>query len=212
MGLFSKEECSFCEKKVGFLGRKIIANKEGYICKECEKKCSALINVSHFTKAELRKHMDYMEKQNKIYEEKFETIDKKDRKRFVCISTGIEFADDIEMFTYISPETNKKVYKELFKYDQIKSYEPYFKENKSSQNGKKYYEVGMVIYLNCSRPEFGEVHRKDIIYGRNVHPYVSEIKVPTKRDTDNKNDYMSLKNQLDKIFSEKDINESEVAS
>lgn len=199
MGLFSKEECSFCGKKVGFLSRKLLINKEGYICKECEKKCSALINVSHFTKAELQKHMEYMEKQDKIYKEAFEPIDKKDKHRFVCISTGVEFSDELAMFTYISPDTNKKIYKELFRYDQIKSYEPYFKENTSTQNGKKYYEVGMIIYLNCSRPKFGEAHGSAMAEGKSVHPYVYEIKVPTRRDTDDRNDYRPLKDQLDKI-------------
>ncbi len=39
MGLFSKEECNLCGEKAGFLSRKRLVNKSGYICKECEKKC-----------------------------------------------------------------------------------------------------------------------------------------------------------------------------
>ena len=90
MGLFSKEPCAFCGNKVGFLSRKRLVNKEGYICKVCESKCSALINVGHFTKAEIEEHIAYMEKQNKLYEEVFEKIDKKAKSRFVCVSTGVE--------------------------------------------------------------------------------------------------------------------------
>ena len=200
MGLFSKEQCSFCDNKVGFFSRKKLVNNEGYVCKECEKKCSSLINVSHFTKDELQKHMEYMEKENKLYEEAFEPIDKKSKERFVCISTGVEFADEIAMFRYISPNADKKIYKELFRCDQIKNYEPYYKENTNSNGGKKYAEVGLTIHLNCSRPKFGEAAGSVTGVGsRNFHPYVHEIQVPTARNVD---DFSSvgLKNYLDKMF------------
>lgn len=36
MGIFSKEECYFCNKKVGVLTRKKIRDKK-YICRDCEK-------------------------------------------------------------------------------------------------------------------------------------------------------------------------------
>ena len=200
MGLFSKEQCAFCDNKAGFLGRKKLVNNEGFICKECEKKCSSLINVGHFTKDELTKHMEYMRKENKIYEEAFAPIDKKNINRFVCISTGIECADEIAMFRYVSPEADKKVYKELFRYDQIKKYEPYYKENSDPNNGKKYAEVGLTIYLNCSRPKFGEAEGSVTGKGsRNFHPYVHEIQVPTERNTDSFSSF-GLKDHLDKVF------------
>ncbi len=200
MGLFSKEECAFCGNKVGFFSRKKLINNEGYVCKECEKKCSALINVSHFTRDELKKHMEYMEKENKLYEEAFVPIDKKNKQRFVTISTGIECADEIAMFRYVSPQADKKVYKELFRYDQIKSYEEYYKENTNASNGKKYSEVGLTIHLNCSRPQFGESAGSVVGAGsRNYHPYVHEIQVPTARDTDSFS-HVGLKDHLDKVF------------
>ena len=40
--LFSKQSCEFCGKDVGFFNRKRLVSNEGYICKECEKKTSAL--------------------------------------------------------------------------------------------------------------------------------------------------------------------------
>ena len=199
MGLFSKEECAFCGNKVGFFSRKKLINNEGYVCKECEKKCSSLINVSHFTKAELKEHMEYMAKENKLYEEAFVPLDKSKKQRYVCISTGVECADEIAMFRYISPAADKKVFKELIRYDQIKDYEPYYIENHSN-DGKKYSEVGLTIRLNCSRPQFGEAAGSVIGKGdRSFHPYVHEIKVPTAKNVDSFSGY-GLKEHLDKVF------------
>ena len=195
MGLFSKEECSLCGNKVGFLARKRLVNNEGYICKDCEKKCSSLINVGRFTKEQIEEHIRYMEDQNKIFEEAFETIDKKQKERFVCVETGLEFADEIAMFRYLSPTANKRINKELFRYDQIRDYEPYTVENTSSQGGKKYSEVGVIIKLNCSwAPD-----SRQFAGNRSYHPYVAEIKVPRHKNVD---DYTSdpMINYLDKLF------------
>ena len=199
MGLFSKEECSFCGNKAGFFSRKKLVNNEGYVCKECEKKCSSLINVSHFTKDELKAHMEYMAKENKLYEEAFVPLDKSKKERFVCISTGIETADEIAMFRVVSPQADKKVFKELFRYDQIRDYEPYYKDN-TANDGKKYAEVGLKIRLNCSRPKFGEAAGSVEGKGsRNYHPYVHEIEVPTARNVDSFS-HVGLKDHLDKVF------------
>ena len=195
MGLFSKEECVCCGNKVGFFSRKRLVNKEGYICKECEKKCSPLVNVGRFTKKDIEEHIKYMENQNKLFEEKFEKIEKDKKQRFVCVETGVEFADEIAMFRYLSPQANKKVYKELFRYDQIKSYEPYMTSNTNSQNGKKYSEVGIIIKLfNSWTPD-----NKQFADNRSYHPYVEEIKVPRHRNVDDYNSDPML-DYLDKLF------------
>lgn len=200
MGLFSKEPCVICGNKVGFLSRKRLVNKEGYICKECEKKCSEFINVGHFTKADIEEHIKYMEKQNKLYKEAFELLDKSHKARFVSISTGVEFADEIAMFKVVSPKANKKVYQELFRYDQINHYEPYFKENTNSNSDKKYSEVGLTIHLNCSRRGFGEAEGSVTGAGaRNFHPYVKELRIPTARNV-NDFSHVGLKDYLDKLF------------
>lgn len=195
MGLFSKEECVCCGNKVGFFSRKRLVNKEGYICKDCEKKCSPLVNVGRFTKKDIEEHIKYMENQNKLFEEKFEKIEKDKKQRFVCVETGVEFADEIAMFRYVSPQANKKVYKELFRYDQIKSYEPYMTSNTNSQNGKKYSEVGIIIKLyNSWTPD-----NKQFADNRSYHPYVEEIKVPRHRNVDDYNSDPML-DYLDKLF------------
>ena len=199
MGLFSKEECAFCGKKVGFFSRDRLVNKEGYICKDCKKKCSSLVKVSNFTKARLEEHMKYMEDQNKIYEEAFEPLDKKDKQSFKCISTGIEFADKIAMFRYISPEADKRVYKELFRYDQIKDYDFYEVPNTNSQGGKKFAEVGLLIRLNSSWSADGS-DLNAYLGNRSYHPYVTEIKVPIHKNVDSYMDNNGVKAYLDKLF------------
>lgn len=193
--LFSKQECSFCGNLVGILGRDSLVNKEGYICKECQKKCSSLVKIGRFTKAQVEEHMKYMEEQNKIFEEAFETIDKKNIQRFMCVETGVEFANDIAMFRYISPAANKREYTELFRYDQIKSYEPYMIENTNSQGGKKYSEVGVIIKLFTSWGVGNEQFKGN----RSYHPYVEEIKVPRHKNVDS---YTSdpMIDYLDKLF------------
>ena len=193
--LFSKQECSFCGNQVGALSRDSLVNKEGYICKECLKKCSSLVKIGRFTKAQVEEHMKYMENQNKIFKEAFEVIDKEDRQRFMCVETGVEFANDIAMFRYLSPTANKKLYTELFRYDQIKSYEQYMIENTNSQDGKKFSEVGVVIKLFTSWGVGNEQFKGNKSY----HPYVEEIKVPRHKNVDS---YTSdpMIDYLDKLF------------
>lgn len=64
MGLFSKEECCFCNKKVGMLARKKLRDKK-YICKDCEKNCSAFIDISKFDSEYVKQHFEYMK--NKMF-------------------------------------------------------------------------------------------------------------------------------------------------
>lgn len=194
--LFSKQACTLCNNEVGFFNRKKLVNNEGYICKECEKKTSALINVSKFTKEEIIEHIKYMEEQDKIYKEAFLTLDKGKKERYMCVETGIEFADEIAMFKYHSPICDKKRdYQELFRYDQIKSYEPYFVENTNNQGQKKYSEVGVKIILNCS----WEPDMKKYAGNRSFHPYVQELKVPRHKNVDSFTSD-TLITYLDKLF------------
>ena len=196
MGLFSnlfgKKECSFCGNQVGVFKRDALVNKEGYICKECSKKCSCLVNLGRFTKSELEEHMKYMEQQNELYEKAFLPI--QDKEKFKCVETGIEFANEIAMFAYVSPAANKKTYKELFRYDQIKSYEPYTINN-NNQGGKKYSEVGVKIKLNCSF----DPSDKQFANNRSYHPYVEEITIPRHKNVDEFSNDPLIK-YLDKLF------------
>lgn len=96
--------------------------------------------------------MEYMKKQNELYEKEFAPLDKKSRERFVHEGYyGVEFADEIGMFEVIDPKAKKKNYKELFRYDQIKDYEVYNKPNTATGEGqKKYAETGVRIMMKCA--------------------------------------------------------------
>ena len=80
--LFSKQICEFCGKQVGALSRKKLADKK-FICKECEKNCSAFLDPSRFDTEYIKQHMEYMKLQDILYKKEFETLDKKKRERFV---------------------------------------------------------------------------------------------------------------------------------
>ena len=80
--LFSKQQCAFCNKEVGALNRKKL-HDGNYICKECEKNCSAFIDPARFDIEFIKQHMEYMKKQDILYKKEFEPLDKKQRERFV---------------------------------------------------------------------------------------------------------------------------------
>ena len=197
MGLFSKEKCEFCGKEAGMLGRKKLSDKN-YICKDCEKNCSAFMEVSRFDTEYLKKHMEYMKKQDELYQKVFEPLTKEQKDRFVHEGFyGIVFADEIAMFEVIDPKADKKNYKELFRYDQIKDYEVYKKEN-MAEGGKRYSEVGVKIKMNCqigpSSAGLSDVEKKL------SHPYVEEIDILCEKNTDNTGNTSQIIGHLNKIF------------
>lgn len=197
MGLFSKEICEFCGKEAGMLGRKKLSDKK-YICKECEKNCSAFMEPSRFDTEYLKQHMEYMKKQDELYKKAFEVLDKEQKERFVHEGYyGIVFADEIAMFEVVNPKANKKNFKELFRYDQIKDYEIY-KELDPDEGGKVYSEVGVIIKMNCQLgPEsagMSDVEKKL------SHPYVSEFKILCEKNTNSTSSTSLIIGHLNKIF------------
>ena len=192
--LFSKQSCVFCGKEVGALSRKKM-HDGNYICKECEKKCSAFIEPSRFDTEYIKQHMEYMKKQDILYKKEFETLEKEKRARYVHEGYyGLEFADDIAMFEVIDPKANKKNFKELFRYDQIKDYEVYAKPNTATGEGqKKYSEVGIKIKMNC-KIGLNAVEKTP------AHPYVEELIILCARNTDISTDSTWAIEHLNKIF------------
>ena len=114
MGIFSKEECYFCNKKVGVLTRKKLRDKK-YICRDCEKNCSAFIDISKFDSEYAKQHFEYMKKQDILYKQAFEPLSEEEKLRTFYQFSGIVFADSIAMFEVITPKTEKKNFKELFR-------------------------------------------------------------------------------------------------
>jgi len=196
--LFSKQTCAFCNNEVGTLSRKKLADKN-YICKECEKNCSAFIDPARFDTEYIKYHMEYMKKQDILYKKEFESLDKKQKERIVHEGYfGIEFADDIAMFEVIDPKANKRNYKELFRYDQIKDYEIYTKANTSSEEEKKYAEVGVKIKMNCqigpNAVGMSDTEKKL------AHPYVEELNILCARNEDYTTATNLIIGHLNKIF------------
>ena len=197
--LFSKQKCVFCDKEVGALKRKKL-HDGNYICKECEKNCSAFLDPARFDAEYIKQHIEYMKKQDILYKKEFEPLDKKKKERFVHEGYyGLEFADDIAMFEVIDPKAKKRNFKELFRYDQIKDYEVYTKPNTATGEGqKKYSEVGIKIKINC-QIGINAVGNSEI-ENRLSHPYVEELNIVCARNTDTSTDSTWAIEHLNKIF------------
>jgi len=196
--LFSKQNCFFCGNQVGALSRKKL-HDNNYICKDCENNCSAYIEVSNFNTDFIQQHMEYMKKQTILYEKEVEPLDKKEKERFVSAWNGIVFIDSIGMFEVISPKYNKKNVKELFRYDQVQDFDYYTVENSSTGEGqKKYSESGIEIIFRCPIDENGWTNNKNTA-GRQ-HPYVSKIRIPFEKNTDDANCGGLAKAYLNKLF------------
>lgn len=200
--LFSKQTCELCEKEVGALSR-VKLNDGTYICSDCRKNTSAFINIQKCTIDEVRKHIEYMKKQNEFYEQKFATLSDKEVVRCVRVGyAGIVFADSLAMFEIINADTKKKNYKELFRYDQIKDFEIYAKENSGTEeNQKRYAETGVRIIMD-SAADIGNFSANDEQKKR-LHPYAMEFILPVARNVDYKDGGM-IKNHLNKIFGRPD--------
>ena len=196
--LFSKQKCELCGKEVGALSR--VKLKDGtYICSDCRKDTSAFIKISKLTLDEVKKHIEYMKKQNEFYEAKFATLKDKDVVRCVKVGyAGVVFADSLGMFEIINTETKKKNYKELFRYDQIKDYEVYAKANTGTgENQKKYAETGIKIIMDSAEDEGNFAANEE--QKRRLHPYAEEFILPVARNVDNKDGGM-IKYHLNEIF------------
>ena len=66
--IFGKKTCAFCGGECGMLNRTKIKGDE-YICGKCDDMCSFHIQKYRFTKDELRGHMEYMKRSDRIYKE-----------------------------------------------------------------------------------------------------------------------------------------------
>ena len=200
--LFAKQECELCGKEVGALSRVKLSDGT-YICSECRKETSAFINIQRYTLDGVKKHIEYMKKQNEFYEKEFATLSDKEVVRCVKIGyAGIVFADKLGMFEIINAETKKKKYKELFRYDQIKDFEVYAKENTNqAENMKKYAETGIRIIMD-SAGDIGNFAANDEEKKR-LHPYAMEFILPVSRNVDHKDGGM-IKPHLNKIFGRPD--------
>ena len=172
--IFGKKTCAFCGGECGMLNRTKIKGDE-YICGKCDDMCSFHIQKYRFTKDELRGHMEYMKRSDRIYKEVALAGERSERYPSATSRQGIEFFDDIGMFRIIDgSKDNKENYpKELFRYDQVASYEPYIEESEEKdENGTTkavFGEGGIKITLVGGRDDTTTMRK-----GLRAHPYITE--------------------------------------
>ncbi len=198
--LFSKQNCDICDKEVGILGRIRLRDKS-YICRNCGKNASQLFRLGYHDLEDVQKHLQYMEKANELYEKEFAKLEK-DQIDY-CGHHGsykIGFADSIGMFEVISPQMKKSNNKELFRYDQIDGFGPYYDLNAAnrSEGEKKYREYGVLIKMRCAE-DFAQANADDA-QRKLMHPYAIEIRIPIQHNVDNPSGGDGIYNHLAKIF------------
>lgn len=162
---FGKQPCAFCGNEVGMLKRDKIKNKE-FICSDCKCTCSRYIQVYRMTKDELLGNMEYMKRQDRLYREILgkPTHVMGDR-------MAIEFFDDAGMLRIREWNWDDRYPKELIRYDQIASYEPFCNESEPSEPGKPktFDNCGVRITLVGNQTDTTTVQK-----GLRPHPYIEQ--------------------------------------
>ena len=90
--IFGKKTCALCGKECGVMHRSKIKNKE-FICSECGNLCSKYIRLSELTLDEIKGHIEYMKRQNRLFEEVYSKEGKKSTYPSTLNDMGIEFCD-----------------------------------------------------------------------------------------------------------------------
>ena len=188
--IFGKKTCGFCGGECGMMSRTKIKG-DAYICSKCDDMCSTFIRKSRFTKPELEGHMEYMKRSDRIYKEVIlPNVQKHECYPSATQRQGIEFFDDFGMFRIMDgSRDNKENYpKELFRYDQVASYEPYYEEAEPEEAGKPkvFHEGGIIIRLVGALDDTTKMQK-----GLRAHPYITEeIKVCFATNDREKENYL----------------------
>lgn len=167
-GVFGKQVCAFCGQEIGPLKRTKIKNKE-FICNNCGCNCSRFIQKYRYTKDELLGHMEYMKRQDRLYNEIL------GNPTWVIPSTlrkqAIEFFDNDGMFRIRDWDYDNRYKKELIRYDQVAKYEAYCDESEPDEPGKEkvFGECGVKITLVGAADDTD--NRKQ---GLRPHPYITD--------------------------------------
>ena len=202
--IFGKKTCAFCGGECGMMSRTKIKGDE-YICSKCDDMCSNFIRKSRFTKPELEGHMEYMKRLDRIYKEVIlPNVQKHECYPSATQRQGIEFFDDFGMFRIMdgSRDHKENYPKELFRYDQVASYEPYYEEAEPEEAGKPkvFHEGGIIIRLVGALDDTTKMQK-----GLRAHPYITEeIKVCFATNDREKENYLKYAENaiwhLNKIF------------
>lgn len=175
---FGKQVCTLCGSECGVMHRTKIKGGE-FVCNDCKRKCSMFVRLSEMTKEEVSEHIEYMKRQEKLYQTCFADAGR-DTYPSAFRKQAISFADEVGMFEIMDRDTSQhKEYHELFRYDQVLSYEKYVETEKPTEAGKPeiFKESGVKIrlvgLLDQIENDLGKAQK-----GLRAHPYVKrEIKV-----------------------------------
>ena len=150
-----------------------------FVCSTCARQCSKYVRLSELTKPEVSGHIEYMKRQEKLYNECFADA-KRDTYPSAFHKQAISFADEIGMFEIMDRDNaQNKVNHELFRYDQVLSYEKYVEKERPTEPGKPetFKESGVKIRLVGMLDHIENDMEKSKM-GLRPHPYVKrEIKV-----------------------------------
>jgi len=199
---FGKQECAFCGAEVGMMGRTKIKNDE-FICNKCARGCSMHIRMGRLTKDELACHMEYMKRQDRIYQEVLKDAKCETIPLFVS-EQAIAFYDDYGMFRIVNKDKDREEerLRELIRYDQVASYEEYWEEDEPAEKGKEkiFKEYGVKITLVNSRD-----NQMDLKPGIMAHPYIQDpIKVCLSKKKPDVNYAANIIFHFDTIFCVRD--------
>ncbi len=198
---FGKQVCALCGNECGVMHRKKVKGGE-YVCNICERKCSKYVRLSELTIDEVKGHIEYMKRQEKLYQDCFEDA-KKELFPSPYTKQGIAFADELGMFEIVDRnKVENKEYHELFRYDQVMGYEPYVEKDRPTEPGKPevFKESGVKIRL-VGVLDRVEQDADKVKRGLRAHPYIKrEIKVvfhTSEKETDYTNNAIA---HFDYIF------------
>ena len=167
--IFGKKICTFCGAECGMLSRTKIKGDE-YICSKCDDKCSKHIQLYKLTKPEIEGHMEYMKRQDRIYNEVCSGA-KSELYPGGYSKQAIEFFDQFGMFRILDRDDSRRERPvEMFRYDQVEKWEPYIDERDPSEAGKEkeFVECGVKITLIGADNSFGTENKP----GTMAHPYI----------------------------------------
>lgn len=199
--IFGKKTCALCGNECGVMSRTKIKNGD-YLCDSCGDLCSRYIRLSELTLDEIKGHIEYMKRQNRLFEEVYSKKGKKETIPLTIKEAGIEFCDDLGMFRIKYKNfTGRGKMNELFRYDQVASYEEYYDEMPSNEPGKtpEFKGGGLKIKLLNKNMEAINMDDKK---GLHSHPYIKqEIKVCfSKKSRTDAEDAHHAKCKFDYIF------------
>lgn len=174
---FGKKACVLCGNECGMMSRTKLRSGD-YLCDDCGNKCSRYVRLSEFTLDEVKGHIEYMKRQDRLFEEVYSKEIKKQTIPSTIKEEGIEFCDALGMFRIVRKDrSGRGKMHELFRYDQVAGYEEYSEETHPSEPGKEpeFKECGFKIKLlggNMSRIDMDDKK------GLRPHPYIKrELKI-----------------------------------